>query len=127
MSNGIRFKVQGSFKNTEKFLNSASDLPKTVSSIFHKYGQMGVTALQSATPKRTGETAASWSYQVTDTGIVWSNSKLISSGTPLVILIQYGHGTRQGGYVRGRDFINPAIRPIFDQIVDECWKEIQNL
>lgn len=92
-----------------------------------QYGQMGVDALSDATPKDTGETAASWYYKVIKgqrPGIAWYNSKDDKDGAPVVILIQYGHGTGTGGYVQGRDFINPAMRGVFDQIADAVWKEV---
>lgn len=96
-----------------------------------KYAQLGVNALSSATPVDTGETAASWSYEIipgmTATKIVWKNSKVTRDGDSIVLMLQYGHGTGTGGYVAGRDFINPAIRPVFDQIADGVWEVIQSL
>lgn len=123
----IKFTLKGDFKNSEKFFNGAKTLPRAVRLIFDKYGKRGVEALQGYTPKDTGETANGWTYQIYDWGISWNNSNLTSAGTPVAILIQYGHGTRGGGYVRGIDYINPAIRPIFDQISDDIWREVQNL
>jgi len=91
------------------------------------YGREGVNALANATPNESGLTAASWDYEVINKGgswtVVWTNSHIVD-GTPLVILLQYGHGTGTGGYVQGRDFINPAIRPIFDRIADDVWKAV---
>ena len=87
---------------------------------------MGVEALQSATPKDSGLTADSWSYVIEDWGLSFTNSN-INNGYSVALLIQYGHGTRGGGYVQGIDFINPALRPIFERIADECWKEVQSL
>lgn len=124
----IRFTIKGDFRNTEKFFDGAAlMLPRKIRNIFNKYGQQGVEALRSYTPKDTGNTANSWSYEVHEWGIVWNNSNLISSGTPLAILIQYGHGTKNGGYVQGIDYINPAIVPIFEQISEDCWKEVESL
>jgi hypothetical protein len=125
----IEIRLGGSFKNTMRFFDSiqSSMFKAKIRQIFHKYGQIGVETLRRATPKDTGETASSWGYDVTDTGITWINSKILANGVPLAILLQYGHGTRGGGYVRGIDYINPALRPIFDQISEECWMEVQNL
>lgn len=99
-------------------------------SIYHilsKYGEMGVLALSQATPLDSGETARSWSYEIEKTGsgyrLVWKNSH-VNKGVPIAIILQYGHGTRNGGYVQGRDYINPALRPIFDGIAADSWKEM---
>jgi hypothetical protein len=124
----IIIRYRGNFDKSEKFL---SHLPrKNYRPILEKYGAQGVTSLSSFTPKDTGETANSWSFKI-ETGqagikLVWSNSNIVQ-GTPLAILLQYGHGTRNGGYVEGLDFINPAMRPIFDQIVENLWKEVISL
>ena len=95
--------------------------------ILNKYGALGVTALSNATPADTGVTAHSWSYTIVDTpgysSIRWHNSN-VRDGIPIVVLLQYGHGTGRGGFVQGRDFIMPAIRPLFDQITEEVWKEV---
>jgi hypothetical protein len=92
-----------------------------------KYGEDGVKALADATPKDSGKTAASWSYEVEKSKgsytIAWTNSN-INDGVPIAVILQYGHGTRNGGYVQGRDYINPAIRPIFDQIAEDAWREV---
>ena len=93
------------------------------------YARQGVAALESVTPLDTGVTAASWDYEIQETdnqySIIWTNSHVIGT-TPLVIMLQYGHGTGTGGWVRGRDFINPALQPVMDQIADEVWKEVVN-
>jgi hypothetical protein len=86
-----------------------------------------VEALREYTPKDTGETADSWSYEIENWKIIWTNTKILTNGTPLAILIQYGHGTRGNGYVQGVDYINPALKEIFDMISDGCWKEVQDL
>jgi len=95
--------------------------------VLHKYGQMGVDALSNATPIDSGLAAASWDYKVERSrgsyAISWSNSD-VENGFPVVIMLQYGHGTRGGGWVQGRDFINPAIKPIFDKIADDVWKVV---
>lgn len=122
----IRFKQKGSFSKTEKFFERCKNLFKL--GILDKYGREGVNALSMATPVDSGKTASSWRYEVTNTNgnlsIGWVNDEVTSEGTPIAVLIQYGHGTRNGGYVQGRDFINPAIKPVFDKIADELWKEV---
>lgn len=124
----IRFKSEGDFKETIQFLKKASE-GKYLDAL-NRYGQQGVEALRAATPKDTGLTADSWSYEVfTDAkygsvGIAWSNSHVEKGWANIAILLQYGHGTRNGGYVKGQDYINPAIRPIFDAIAENVWKEL---
>lgn len=92
------------------------------------FARRGVAALAAATPEKTGATADSWDYEITKSGatytIAWTNSHLDSEGTPIAILLQYGHGTGTGGYVQGRDYINPAIAPIFDEIAASVWQEV---
>lgn len=92
-----------------------------------RYGAMGVDALASATPKDSGLTASSWTYHVVKKkgfySVVWNNTNTIN-GTPVAIILQYGHGTGTGGWVEGRDYINPAIQPIFDQMAEEVWKQV---
>lgn len=94
-----------------------------------KYGPIGVAALQAATPVESSETANSWYYEIVDKpgyfAIHWKNSNLEDPGQiPIAVLLQYGHATRNGGYVQGRDYINPALRPIFDQMATDMWKEV---
>jgi hypothetical protein len=122
------FRHFGNFNHLERFLSGASKLdPKT---LLDRYGQEGVRALMEATPKDTGMTAESWGYKITKnkTGykLSWTNSNT-SEGIPIVILIQYGHGTGTGAYVHGRDFINPAIRPILDKLAKDLVKEVSEL
>jgi hypothetical protein len=121
----ISFTSSGSFDKTFRFLNAVKNL--RIDQVMHKAGADGVHALQNATPKRTGRAAFSWSYEVSRKGgvyeIVWKNSD-IEDGFPVAIMLQYGYGTGTGGFVAGRDYINPAIRPIFDQISDEVWKVV---
>lgn len=121
----IKISCKGDFKRTTKFLTRAANLK--VAHILEKYAQQGVNALSSATPKDTGETAGSWGYEIKISNnvatISWTNSKM-AGDTPLVILLQFGHGTGTGGYVQGRDFINPAMRPVFDKIADDVWREV---
>lgn len=121
----IQITQKGSFDNTEEYLRhlSRDDLYKTLS----RYGSLGVNALSNATPQDTGRTANSWYYEIEQRkgyySIRWHNSN-VNEGRPIAILIQYGHGTGTGGYVQGRDYIMPAIRPIFDQMAAEAWKEV---
>ena len=123
----ISFTTKGDTQNLEKFLNKMSkgDLYRQLDSLAKK----GVSALASATPVDSGSTAAAWDYTISKTGrsveIKWVNRNL-ENGFPVAIMLQYGHGTGTGGYVQGRDYINPAIRPIFDQIADGVWKVVQS-
>lgn len=115
----------GDWRKTTDFLKHIT--PLKVDSILDKYGRMGVQALKAATPVRTGKTASSWFYEIVknqnETSIQWSNSN-VNKGVNIAIIIQMGHGTRNGGYVVGRDYINPALAPIFDQMADEIFKEV---
>lgn len=115
-------------KKTNKFLANAKS--QKYFNILSRYGAKGVAALSSATPVDDGDTAASWSFEVeigkNGAQIIWLNSNVTSQGTPIAIMLQYGHGTGTGGYVQGRDYINPAIRPIFDDIADAVWEEVIN-
>ncbi|WP_305265470.1 hypothetical protein [uncultured Bacteroides sp.] len=125
---GITFRHKGDFSKTEKFLNSLLKLDYL--NVLERYGQAGVAALASATPKDSGLTADSWDYEIThdgkETTIAFTNSN-ISNGVNIAIILQYGHGTKGGGYVAGRDYINPAIQPIFDKMANEAWREVTNL
>ena len=121
----IVFRHRGNFNKTEKFLKRAkkNDFYKNLD----RYGRQGVAALASATPIDSGLTASSWDYEIREgrnsVNIYWTNSN-INDGVPIAVIIQYGHGTGTGGYVQGRDYINPAIRPIFDRIANNVWKEV---
>ena len=121
----IKLTSTGSFKNSFRFLQFLSR--REYFNRLNEYGQRGVEALSRATPKDTGKTAASWRYEVdtslNSVSISWINDNVVG-GVPLVILLQYGHGTRGGGYVRGKDFINPSIKPIFDDIEEAVWREV---
>lgn len=125
---GITFRHKGDFSKTEKFFNSLLKLDYL--NVLERYGQAGVAALASATPKDSGLTAASWDYEITHNGkettIAFTNSN-ISNGVNIAIILQYGHETKGGGYVAGRDYINPAIQPIFDKMANEAWREVTNL
>lgn len=100
-----------------------------VEQILQKYGSKGVAALAASTPVDTGKTAGSWTYSISVSGesatIYWENSNT-NKGVNIAVILQYGHGTGTGGYVQGRDYINPAMRPIFDQIANEAWMEVVN-
>lgn len=121
----ITFESRGSFDNTERFLRRMRDLD--IRNILESHGQAGVAALAAGTPTDSGLAASSWGYEVSGGGkswtITWTNSD-IERGFPVAIMLQYGHGTGTGGYVQGRDYINPAIRPIFDEIANSVWKEV---
>lgn len=124
----VIIKQSGNFNNTEKFLKRAKNAE--VSRILHEYGKKGVAALASATPIDTGLTANSWDYKIDISKgsytITWTNSHRVD-GVLIAIILQYGHGTRNGGYVQGRDYINPAMRPIFDNIAEDIWREVTAL
>lgn len=115
----------GNFEKLTKFLNNARKAGKV--DILDKYGDEGVSALASATPVETGKTASSWSYKIVrekdHISIQFLNSN-INDGVPIAVILQYGHATRNGGWVEGRDYINPAIQPIFDRIANDAWKEV---
>ena len=116
---------KGNFNKTEEFLKKAKkgDFYKNL----EKYAQIGVEALRSSTPIDSGTTANSWGYEIINdggrTGIAWTNTNT-NQGENIAILLQYGHGTGTGGYVHGRDYINPAMQPVFDQIAEDVWKEV---
>lgn len=122
----ITIESKGDFSKTFKFLDKLTkqDLQMKV---LEKYGQQGVAALAAATPVDTGLTASSWSYDIKRTNdqitISWNNSN-VKRGINIAIILQYGHATRNGGFVAGRDYINPAIRPIFDKMSNEAWEEV---
>lgn len=121
----ISFKQKGDFSKTEKFLKKS--LGRDYRSVLERYARQGVAALSAATPVDTGLTASSWSYEIiqNDSGISveWHNSN-INRGVNIALILQYGHGTRNGGYVVGRDYINPALRPIFDDMANAAWREV---
>lgn len=121
----IKLTTTGKFEKTNKFLKRASTWSKNVN--LDVYAKRGVAALSSATPVDTGLTASSWYYRIDRKdgliSITFLNSN-INKGVPIAIILQYGHGTRNGGWVEGRDYINPAIRPIFDELADAAWKEV---
>ena len=121
----ISFRQKGDFSKLTSFLEKAKESVKIGD--LDKYGREGVAALSSATPIDSGKTANSWSYEITNKNgsvtISFNNSN-IQNGVPIAIILQYGHGTGTGGWVEGRDYINPAIRPIFDEIAENAWREV---
>lgn len=124
----ISFRQKGDFSKFTRFLEKAKETVRL--SNIDKYGTEGVAALASATPVDSGETANSWHYKIVrdhnSATITFYNSN-IQNGVPIAIILQYGHGTRNGGWVQGRDYINPAIQPVFDKIADSAWKEVTKL
>lgn len=124
----ITFKQKGNFSKLNRYLERVKEVVKI--GILDKYGQAGVEALSSATPTDTGLTASSWYYKIertkTSATIQFLNSN-INDGVPIAVILQYGHGTGTGGWVEGRDYINPAIQPIFDKIANDAWKEVTKL
>lgn len=124
----ISFRQKGDFSKLTRFLERAKDSVRI--SDLDKYGREGVAALASATPVDSGMTAACWEYGIEQKNgsiaLSFYNSN-IQNGVPIAIILQYGHGTGTGGWVQGRDYINPAIQPIFDKIADEAWKEVIKL
>lgn len=124
----ISFRQKGDLSKLTHFLERAKESVRIGD--LDKYGREGVAALSSATPIDSGETANSWSYEITNKDgsatITFKNSN-IQNGVPIAIILQYGHGTRNGGWVQGRDYINPAIQPIFDEIVNNAWREVTKI
>ena len=124
----IKVTHKGDFSKTQRFFNRL--LNREYLNILAKYGQEGVEALSAATPRDTGKTAASWNYSITHdsrkTVIGWYNTN-VNDGCNVALIIQYGHGTNGGTYVSGRDYINPVVQPIFDEIADNVWKEVNSL
>lgn len=121
----LTIRHRGRYNKTEEFLNKLTN--REYLNILDKYGQKGVEALRNSTPIDTGKTANSWYYEIErsygKTSLYWSNSN-INDGVVIAIILQYGHGTGNGGYVRGSNYINPAIRPVFDELLTELWKEV---
>ena len=124
----ITLKSRGDWEKSFNFLKKATRL--NLSSLLEKYAQQGVDALSAATPVDTGLAASSWSYRIdvgkNESTITWLNDD-IEGGYNIILLVQYGHATKNGGYVQGRDFINPAMRPVFDNMIYEIWKEVEGL
>lgn len=121
----ISFRQKGDFSKLSRYIERAREAAKL--GILDKYGREGVAALASATPVKTGKTASSWVYEIKrqngSVSIVFKNTNIVN-GVPIAIILQYGHGTGTGGWVEGRDYINPAIQPIFDEIANKAWREV---
>lgn len=124
----IGFRIKGDFKKANSYLERVKEAVKL--GMLNKYGRMGVEALASATPVDTGLTASCWGYRIerssSSASIIFYNTN-INKGVPIAIILQYGHGTGTGGWVEGRDYINPAIQPVFDKIVEDAWEEVTKL
>lgn len=124
----ISFRQKGDFKKLTRYLERAKEVVKLGD--LDKYGREGVQALSSATPVDSGLTASSWYYTIENkngTAKIMFNNSNIQNGVPIAVILQYGHGTGTGGWVEGRDYINPAIRPIFDKIAESAWREVTKL
>lgn len=121
----ISFSHQGNFKKTEKFFHKV--LERHYMNKLHAFGRRGVKALSEATPVDTGKTAASWTYEIVEEEnrlvVYWKNTN-VNRGVNIALILQYGHATRNGGWIEGRDYINPAMQPIFDEMADVAWKEV---
>lgn len=124
----ISFRQKGDFSKLTNYLERAKEVVNL--GVLDKYGREGVAALESATPVDTGKTAKSWSYKIErkkgSVSISFNNSNIVN-GVPIAIILQMGHGTGTGGWVMGRDYINPAVQPIFDKIANDAWKEVSKL
>ena len=124
----ISFQQKGDFSKLEKLLKNS--LGRNYRKILEQYGREGVAALSAATPKDSGKTASSWRYEITESNkqisVTWKNTN-INDGVNIAIILQYGHGTGNGGYVEGRDYINPALQPIFDAMAEAAWKEVTSV
>lgn len=124
----ISFKQKGDFKKTEKFLRKS--MGHDYISVLQEYGQYGVQALAAASPVVTGRLASSWRYEIEQANdhisLIFHNDD-IEGGKNVAIMVQYGHATKTGYYVQGRDYINPAIQPIFDDLAEKCWKEVSSV
>lgn len=124
----IKFRQKGDFSKLTRYFERVKEVVKLGD--LDKYGREGVAALESATPVDTGLTASSWRYEIDhgkDSVSISFYNDNIQNEVPIAIILQYGHGTRNGGWVQGRDYINPVIRPLFDKIADEAWKEVTKL
>ena len=124
----ITFRQKGDFSKLTNYLERLKEAANI--GVLDKYGKAGVAALASATPTDTGETASSWYYEIErqkgSASIIFKNSH-VNKGVNVAIILQYGHGTGTGGWVEGRDYINPAIQPIFDKIAEDAWREVTKL
>ena len=124
----ISFRHKGDFSKTSRYLAKAKKAVKIKD--LDRFGKEGVAALASATPIDTGLTASSWYYEIEQENgsvVIRFNNSNIQNGVPIAIILQYGHGTKNGGWVQGRDYINPSIQPIFDKIANNAWREVTKL
>ena len=124
----ISFTQKGDFSKVTNYFKKLKTIDQTA--ILNKYGQKGVQALSSNTPVKTGLTASSWNYKITggkEYAVISFYNTNLNEGVPIAIIIQYGHGTGTGGWVQGKDYINPAIQPIFEEMAEELWKEVTAL
>ena len=124
----IEFRQKGDFSKLNRYFERLKETANV--GVLDKYGRAGVAALSSATPVNTGKTASSWYYDIKrqngSVSIEFNNSNF-NKGVPIAIILQYGHGTGNGGWIQGRDYINPAIQPIFDKIAENAWREVTNI
>ena len=124
----ISFRQKGDFSKLDHYFERVKEAAKI--GILDKYGQAGVSALSSATPVESGKTAGSWYYEIKrqngSVALEFYNSN-VNNGVPIAVILQFGHGTGTGGWVQGRDYINPAIQPIFDKIAEDAWKEVTKI
>ena len=124
----IKFKQKGDFSRTTKYFQKAEKAARLPD--LDRFGEIGVSALSTATPIDSGRTANSWSYKITrtrQTTTIGFYNDNVQQGVPIAIILQYGHATGNGGYVQGRDYINPSIQPVFDKILDDAWREVTSL
>ena len=124
----ISFRQKGDFSKLTWYLEKVKEAANV--GVLDKYGQAGVAALSSATPVESGLTAQSWYYEIEHTkssAVIRFLNSNVNNGVPIAVILQYGHGTGTGGWVEGRDYINPAIQPIFDNIAEDAWKEVTKL
>lgn len=124
----ITFSHKGDFSKSMRFLNRAKGAVRLGD--LDRFGREGVSALASATPVESGTTASSWYYEIKrerDSVSITFNNSHVNNGVPIAIILQYGHGTGTGGWVQGRDYINPAIQPLFDKLADDAWREVTKL
>lgn len=122
----IKVTHKGNFNKTKSLLKNIRE--RKYLQTLDRIGNIGVDALSKATPKDTGKTAASWSYYIEErkgsVAVVWTNSNIVNGWANVAILIQYGHATKNGGYVQGRDYINPAMQPLFDALAKDAWEAV---
>lgn len=125
----VTFIQKGDFLKTRRFLRRSSTI--NYRSVLEKYARQGVRALSEATPVDTGKTAASWDYEIIQDGdsfqVVWENHNIQGNNVNIALILQLGHGTGTGGYVKGVDYINPALKPIFDEMANAAWKEVTSI